>query len=94
MLRSGCLVVCSVVLAALLIGALAGWPTLPAAILPALLLLGLLVEQYVYQPIRPDPPGVGWEQTGERFIDPHSGQGVVVYYNPRSGERRYVAGQG
>ena len=30
-----------------------------------------------------------WQKTDERFIDPESGQPVQVFYNPRTGERRY-----
>jgi hypothetical protein len=67
-----------------------------AAIVPAaagaVLLLALLVERFVYKPIRTEHPGPGWNKTAERFIDPGSGLNVVVYFNPRTGERRYVAG--
>ena len=41
--------------------------------------------------IRAAAPEEGWQQTDERFIDPESGQPVQVFYNPRTGERRYVA---
>jgi hypothetical protein len=30
--------------------------------------------------------------TNERFIDPESGKTVTVFYQPFTGERRYVAG--
>jgi hypothetical protein len=73
---------------------MAGWHILPFAAIPAFLLLGLLFERYVYKPIRTDRPGLGWDRTQERFADPRSGQNVVVYYNPRTGERRYVAETG
>jgi hypothetical protein len=36
-------------------------------------------------------PAAGWEPTGERFEDPQSGKTVEVFYDPRSGERRYVS---
>jgi hypothetical protein len=36
-------------------------------------------------------PGPGWDRTAEKFADPRTGQTVIVYYNPRTGERRYVA---
>jgi len=38
------------------------------------------------------PPGPGWEATGERFLDPRSGELVAVYFCRRSGERAYVKG--
>jgi hypothetical protein len=73
-----------------LAAAFAGWPVIPLAAFGAILTLGLLFERYVYKPIRREPPGPGWEQTTERFIDPQSGQSVTVYFNPCTGERRYV----
>ena len=66
-------------------------PVIPAAVPGAITLLGLLSERYIYKPIRAQPPGPEWEMTAERFADPRSGQSVVVYFNPRTGERRYVA---
>ena len=91
MLRSAALLLMAALLAAALTGAAMGLHTLPFAIAPAILLLGLLFERYVYKPIRLEPPGPGWDRTAEKFTDPHSGQAVVVYYNVRTGERRYVA---
>jgi hypothetical protein len=35
-------------------------------------------------------PGPGWEATGERFLDPRSGELVAVYFCRRTGERAYV----
>lgn len=91
MLRSAALLLMAVLLAGALAGAAMGWHTLPFAIAPAILLLGLLFERYIYKPIRREPPGPGWERTAEKFVDPRSGQTVVVYYNARTGERHYVA---
>lgn len=68
----------------------AGWPALPAAVISGILVLALVFERYVYKPIRQAPPGPEWEPTAERFIDPKSGQSVTVYFNARTGERRYV----
>ncbi|WP_158924733.1 hypothetical protein [Acidisphaera sp. S103] len=91
MLRSAALLLMAVLLAGALAGAAMGWRTLPFAIAPAILLLGLLFERYIYKPIRREPPGPGWDRTTEKFVDPRSGQTVVVYYNARTGERHYVA---
>jgi hypothetical protein len=91
MLRSTVLLLTVVLLMVTLAGAAAGWHTLPFAIVPVILLFGLLGERYVYKPIRLEPPGPGWDRTSETFADPRSGQTVVVYYNARTGERRYVA---
>jgi hypothetical protein len=92
MLRAAILFVSLIAVIGLVAGATnAGWHTLPLAIFPGILLFGLLFERFIYKPIRHDKPGAGWDRTTERFADPRSGQSVVVYYNPRTGERRYVA---
>jgi hypothetical protein len=91
MLRTVALIVTGTLLAAALVASAAGLCILPVAIAPAILFFGLLFERYVYKPIRPEPPGAGWDRTPERFADPRSGQNVVVYYNRQTGERRYVA---
>ncbi|HEY1412476.1 MAG TPA: hypothetical protein VGF36_10055 [Rhodopila sp.] len=88
MLRAAILIIASIVLAGCV---LAGWYAWPFAVPPVILVLGLLFERYVYKPIRQDIPGPGWERTQERFTDPTSGCSVVVYYHPKTGERRYVA---
>jgi hypothetical protein len=75
----------------LIVASFNGWPAIPAAVLGAVLTLALLFERYLYKPIQPEPPGPGWEQTAERFIDPRTGQSITVYFNPRTGERRYVS---
>ena len=36
------------------------------------------------------PPGPDWQPTGERFVDPTSGETLDVWFQPRSGERAYV----
>ena len=43
------------------------------------------------------PPGPDFRFTGERFLDPPSGEMLEVWYCPRTGERAYVrarAGRG
>jgi hypothetical protein len=89
--RAISLIVLAVLLVAALAAALANWHTLPFAVALAILLFGLLFERYIYKPIRPGPPGPEWDKTPEKFEDPQSGRPVVVYYNPRTGQRRYVA---
>lgn len=77
----------------LMIGGLALRPLgsgLALIVLGALLLLGLVFEQR-YRQARPDPrPGPGWQRTGERFRDEETGCWMEVWFNPASGERRYV----
>ena len=36
------------------------------------------------------PPGPDFRFTGERFLDPPSGEMLEVWYCPRTGERAYV----
>lgn len=55
-----------------------------------LIILGTAFERWRYRP-RNGQPAANWEPTGERFEDPQSGKTVQVYYDPRSGERRYVS---
>lgn len=55
-------------------------------------LLAVLIERRRYKPILDQSPGPGWVATPERFIDQASGALVVVYYNPRTGQRAYVRG--
>jgi len=64
---------------------------LPYALVPGIVLLGLLFERFIYKPIRSDRPGAGWDRLAEQFTDPRSGRAVVVYYNARTVARRYVA---
>lgn len=37
------------------------------------------------------PGGIGWQRTGETFRDEETGQWVNVWFNPGTGERRYLA---
>jgi hypothetical protein len=36
------------------------------------------------------PPGPDWKLTGERFVDPSTGETLDVWQSPRNGERAYV----
>jgi len=36
------------------------------------------------------PPGPDWRPTGERFVDPASGETLDVWFHAPSGERAYV----
>ncbi len=51
--------------------------------------LGTLFERWRYRGDQARP-GAPWERTDERFEDPHTGETFEVYFDPRSGERRYV----
>jgi hypothetical protein len=64
---------------------------IPVVVVGGLIVIGLLIERVFYKPLHTEAPGPGWDRTGERFVDPGTGRHVVVYFNPRTGERRYVA---
>ena len=55
----------------------------------AIVLAAVLFERGRYRP--PAAPGGSWQETGERFVDPSTGQLMKVRYNPQTGERNYVA---
>jgi hypothetical protein len=53
------------------------------------IMLGTLFERWRYS--RNDQRlDARWQATGERFADPITGKDVEVFYDPASGERRYV----
>ncbi len=92
MLRNVVLAIATALLAlAIAAGPACGWQTLPGVIVMGLIVAGLLFERRVYKANHPERPGPGWTRTAERFADPTTGENVVVYFNPRTGERRYVA---
>jgi len=66
-----------------------GWQALAIGVI---VLIGTLFERWRYRLIEERPKG-DWQRTGEQFIDPSSGEPVEVMFDPRTGERRYVAGK-
>ena len=64
-----------------------GWQAL---IVGLIVLIGTLFERWRYRPVV-EPPKGEWQRTGEKFLDPSSGNPVEVMFDPRTGERRYVA---
>jgi len=54
----------------------------------AIILVGTLFERWRYRNRNASSAGT-WQPTGERFVDPGTGQEVEVLYDPDSGERRY-----
>lgn len=94
MLRAALLVIGGVMLAAAAFGALTGWrlgAIIPLALWGAILAGGVLVERWRYQLLADDRPCRDWQATPERFVDPESGRLVTVFFNPATGDRRYVA---
>ena len=68
------------------------------AALPGLLLVaagllagGIAFERVRYGAVQRAPQGPDWRETSERFIDDASGKPVSVWFDAKTGERRYVA---
>ena len=94
MLRAGLLVFGGIMLVAAAFGALFGCrlaAMIPLALWGATLAGGVLVERWRYQLLADNRPGRDWVATPERFVDPETGRLVTVFFNPTTGERRYVA---
>jgi hypothetical protein len=66
-----------------------GWQALSLGVI---VLIGTLFERWRYRRIE-EPPQGEWQRTDEQFIDPSTGNPVEVMFDPRTGERRYVAGK-
>jgi membrane protein implicated in regulation of membrane protease activity len=89
MLRTALLVFALLLTAAGAIGLLFGYPVWMLALWGGVLLIAVLFERWRYRKTQVEGRGK-WEQTGEKFIDPESGEAMEVLYEPVSGERRYV----
>jgi len=66
-----------------------GWQAL---VIGVIVLIGTLFERWRYRRIEEASNG-RWQRTDEQFIDPTTGDPVQVMFDPRTGERRYVAGK-
>jgi hypothetical protein len=66
-----------------------GWQVLAIGVI---VLIGTLFERWRYRNIE-EPQNGNWQRTDEQFIDPSTGDPVEVMFDPRTGERRYVAGK-
>jgi hypothetical protein len=66
-----------------------GWQAL---LIGVIVLIGTLFERWRYRRIEEASNG-RWQRTDEQFIDPSTGDPVEVMFDPRTGERRYVAGK-
>jgi hypothetical protein len=60
----------------------------PFALWGGLIAAAVQIERWRYR-ARSSQQGGEWQKTDERFIDPETGQAMQVFYNPRTGERRY-----
>jgi hypothetical protein len=65
-------------------------PAIGPALLGILVLLGTLFERVRYRSLECEQPGPDWQRTSERFRDPETNARIEVFFNPATGERRYV----
>ncbi|MCW3847225.1 hypothetical protein OF829_08225 [Sphingomonas sp. LB-2] len=82
LIAAGIMLLCALTLAGQDPGA---WPM---AAMAALFVAGTLFERFHYRGST-ELDG-DWQPTSERFIDEESGRPVTVWFNPRTGARRYV----
>jgi len=89
-LRTALLVIAAIAFAGALSGTLVDPGVWPSLLFTTLLLVGILFERVRYGAAQRRPAGGAWRETTERFIDDESGRPVTVWFDPASGERRYV----
>lgn len=90
MLRTFVLVAAALFLTAALVGVAIDPMTWPSAAVAAVLVGGIAFERARYGAAQRRPVGGEWRETPERFIDDASGKPVSVWFDARTGERRYV----
>ena len=71
-----------------------GFPAIPVFIFGCLVVVTALIEPVYGKLVSRPPLSGGWRPTGEKFIDPASGKPVEVWFDPATGERRYVDVEG
>lgn len=62
---------------------------------PVLLIVGVIVIitallEPIYGRANGKPVGRDWRSTDEKFVDPETGKLVTVWFDRKTGERRYV----
>ena len=91
MLRVGTIAVALVLVALGASGHLLHRPALqPLLWIGIVVALAIILERWRYTRAE-QPRDNAWERTNERFVDPGSGKVMIVLYNPKTGDRRYVA---
>lgn len=93
MLRTFVLVAAMLAFTAALYGLVIDPAVWPALLVSGLVLAGILFERARYGAAQRPPVESGWHETTERFIDDASGRPITVWFNPATGERRYVDGE-
>ena len=93
-LRTIALAVALVILAFAIFGALFDPGVWPFVGVVAVVCAALAFERRHYGTAQLEFPDQDWHETSEQFIDDASGELVRVWFNPATGERRYVATTG
>jgi len=89
-LRTFVLIIVAIAFAGALAGTMIDPGVWPSLFFTGLLLVGIAFERRRYGAAQRQPASDAWQETAERFIDDESGRPVTVWFNPASGERRYV----
>jgi hypothetical protein len=90
MMRNAVLIVAVLLFGASLAAFFENWAAWPFVLMTGLIILGTVFERFNYRgSAAPDAAGP-WKPTNECFRDEESGRLVTVWFNPATGERRYV----
>jgi hypothetical protein len=89
--RGAVLAVAILILIACLVAIASGVPIYGLTFAMAVICTGLAIERRFYGANTDVRPGPGWQETSEQFIDDSTGELVRVWFNPATGQRRYVA---
>ena len=93
-MRTVLFVIGALLLVGALLTALSGGPVVAMiwlGVAGLILTLGVAFEHGRYKANLYRRPGPDWVATDERFLDPTNGEMVTVFYQPATGERRYVS---
>ena len=52
--------------------------------------LGIVYERVRYKSLARKRPGPGWQRTGERVVDPETGNMAAAYFRPSDDKQMYV----
>lgn len=91
MLRTAILFVAAFFLVIALFGVTQDAHAWPMVCVAALFVAGTLFERFYYR--GSETMDGDWQPTAEKFIDDESGRPVTVWFNPKTGARRYVEAQ-
>jgi hypothetical protein len=88
MLRAAVLIVAALFLLCALYAVTQDPTAWPMLLVSALFVAGTLFERFHYR--GSEAMDGDWQPTNEKFIDDESGKPVTVWFNPKTGARRYV----